>query len=164
MPKSKLDELLEIYTQFKNHPLGRDLLEFASKYDQIENAFVYQRDAIEEHIIKAQLYNDTTAYKTLWNIYKNLHRKLNREVFYKIATEENIKLWLSEDFSEQYYSDIVDNVKDVTLDNYPSMEHKLSKDNYLSFLDYLIDSIITRGDTMSLDTFREDARKILGWE
>ena len=164
MKKSSLEELLEIYTQFKNHPLGRDLLEFATLHDTVESLFTDQSEAIDEHIVKAQLYNDSTAYKTLWSIYRNIHIKLKRKGYLKIATFSKVKEWLTQYMSKRDYNKYSLGLKSAYDFDYPSMENKLSYDNYIAFIDYFIDSCRDTKDFVDIITFRETVRKILGWE
>lgn len=146
-------EMFEIFKELEKTEKGHLFLEFAFNLNSFKAEFYSDSEVLCEHIIKLQLYSDSTAYKTICNIVFRLWRvcrkpKAQQYLDYDFVYEHLVESIIVD---EKDYNNFFEEVYQETKEDYPTVYYK--KD-YFKFKLVLQECITT-----ILDIRRPDRQK-----
>ena len=140
----EIDEMFKIFKELEETENGRMFLEFAFDLNTFKSNFSSQSEPFCEHIIKLQLYNDSTAYQTIYDIVMRLWKKCRKKkaqqyLDYSFIHEHLIEYTVSD--AEEYES-VFEEVFQDTQCNYPTVYFRKDFAVFNKIADLCIDILL----------------------
>jgi hypothetical protein len=160
--KDYIRRLAQIIECIVGKETADDLFEFAFDRKTLEKKITSQDIPISEHIIKIQLFNESTAYQTVYDIYKQFMKaKLADKNNY--LNLKNMHKWLYQYISnEEDWKHISSHAEDFM--NYqPKVKYESTYEEYKKIMDYIIDLVIME-ESRSREDFYNEVKNVLNRE